>query len=139
MTMQEGFGYLSCPSSLPKSLLFLRLESALIMAKGKPPEGCPSRGTLIKLRASLESSLRGLEIMTMRRMEKVAEKFGLDVGDVGQWGLAMVTIAPEWYHRPETCTGTTSNPGSADRLLQYRRRAKRGRSVFNHQDQSLGE
>ena len=87
----------------------------------------------------MKSSLRGVEHISFNRMEKVSEKLGTALGCHLKWGEVLRIMAPEWYHRPETCTGTVSNPGSGDRLLQYRRRAKRGRSVFNKQDQLISE
>jgi hypothetical protein len=114
-------------------LLFLRLESLAVRATGEP-EPAVSASTVAALKRLLRDAIHKRDSLPVKAMEELCENLGHACGDIDQWGAAMLAMFPEWFTRPETCTGTASMPGTDDRMLQYRRRAKRGKSVFNAND-----
>ncbi len=119
---QDSFGYLSHPSRLPMSLILLRVATALLL----------SDETKRKTSAFL-TRLKSTHV-SYQRWEELGEKLGRLLNDTEQWGAVCQAMMPEWYERPETTTGSKTMIGTYDRILHYKRRAKRGLAVFSKKD-----
>jgi hypothetical protein len=119
----DAFGSLSHPSLLPMSLILLRVASDLLL----PDE------TKRKVSAFLTKKIKSTHV-SYDHWEKLAEDLGILLDDLNQWVDACLTMMPEWYERPETTSGSKTMPGTYDRILHYRRRARRGLTVFSKKD-----
>jgi len=123
MVEMDEFGYLSHPSKLPMSLILLRVANDLLL----PDE------TKRKSTAFLTRKIKSTHV-SYDHWEKLAEDLGVLLNDLDQWADTCVVMMPEWYERPETTTGSKTMIGTYDRILHYKRRAKRGLAVFSKKD-----
>jgi hypothetical protein len=123
MVEMDECGSLSHPFKLPMSLILLRLASDLLL----PDE------TKRKTMTFLTKRVRSTHV-SYDHWEKLGEELGALLDDLNQWADACLAMMPEWYGRPETTSGSKTMPGTYDRILHYRRRAKRGLAVFSRKD-----